>query len=57
MNFIYDENLQLISITDTDARTYTLDYNEETRIDNITDFNGDIVSFEYFGTGAIDGMT
>lgn len=55
LSFQYNENKQLLWVTDNLDREYTFDYYDHTRVQSITDFTGNSVDFTYFGTGATDG--
>jgi len=48
MSFSYDADNALIKIIDTQNREYNITYNENSRIQNITDFNNNKVEFTYF---------
>jgi YD repeat-containing protein len=53
---VYNEDKQLITVTDTLDRVYNFDYYDHSRLQTITDFTGNRVDFTYFGTGSTDGM-
>ncbi|NCO31961.1 hypothetical protein GW891_04180 [bacterium] len=48
MSFSYDADNALIKIIDTLNREYNITYNENSRVQDITDFNNNKVEFTYF---------
>ncbi|MDD3145630.1 MAG: DUF6531 domain-containing protein, partial [Candidatus Gracilibacteria bacterium] len=55
LGFEYNTDLQLTKIIDTLNREYNIIYNENSRIQNITDFNNNKVEFTYFDINETEG--